>query len=635
MIAAVSLNATPSPNTEVGASYLQANAVSGGTAPYVYSVSAGALPAGTTLNTATGTVSGTPTAPGGAFSYTIQVVDHLTSTATASSTGTIAAAVTLVATASPNKQVTVAYSQTNVASNGITPYTYSVSSGTLPAGTTLSSTTGTVSGTPTTAQTYTYTIKVTDNDGITATASTTAIIAPFPLIQGSTSSTDEEAKPSTNSKNSSVKYTFNGTTGDTVNHIRFCLATDASCKSCSNPEDIATSIEMGTPYHISNETLTHYLMRYTSVLSPPSKRNSTYYIGVYVSSTGSNCSTPNGTSAYCGTSNAGRKTQTPMCITANSINGATITSVSNNGSEVYLTKPAQYVYASNLADNNILQCVPNANGSFSNCAAVASIISPYATAFTNVNGIQYAYVTAGDGNVHQCVLSNDGANTFTCNPLQQGSVTPSSPQAMAFLTVNSNQYVYLGNSSGNVYKCSVNNDGSFGACSSTTMSNGSNAIAVQALNSKQYLYGVNSNGSIEKCTVNSAAGALTNCGIQSGPAGTPTSLAFESFNGKPLAYVTSNNSAGNFVYYARLDANGNFAPWTSSNNPKGAGTLIGITFATVNNTLYANVSAQDGTVYQCSINRTSGDLSSCGLSSKTSATLSSSVISGYALATKS
>jgi hypothetical protein len=635
MTAGVTLTATASANTEVGASYSQFNTVGGGTAPYAYTLSAGTLPAGTTLSPTTGTVSGTPTiAAVGAFSYTIEVTDSLGATATAPTTGTIAAAVTLAATPSPNTQVGVAYSQTNVASNGVAPYTYSTSAGGLPAGTSLSPTTGTVSGTPTTAATYNYTIKVTDNDGITATASTSVTIIAA-LANDATSSSDTENitdKSSGISNKSAVEYTFNGTTGDTVNHMRLCLATDASCNSCSNPEDIATSIDMGTSYRISNETLTNYLTRYTSALSAPGKPNSTYYIGVYVSATGANCSTPNGAPAYCGTSNAGRKTQTPMCITANSINGATVSSVSNNSSDVYLTKPAQYVYASNQTDNNILQCVPNSDGSFSNCFSIASIISPYATAFTSVNGIQYAYVTAGDGNVYQCTLSSDGANTFTCNALQHGGVTPSSPQAIAFLTINHNQYVYLGNSNGSVYMCPVSNDGSFGVCSSTTMTNGSNAIAFQARNKKQYIYGVNSNGSIEKCTVSFTDGTLSSCGIQSGPAGTPTSLVFESLKGTPLVYVTSNNSGRNFVYYSRLDVNGNFSSWTSTNNPTGTSTLTGISFSTVNNTLYANVSTQDGTVYQCTINSTSGNLDSCSHSSKTSATLTSSVTPGYALA---
>jgi hypothetical protein len=628
-ITALALTASASPNTEIGAPYSQANTVSGGGAPYTYAVLSGALPGGTTL-TSNGTVSGTPNVTG-PFTYTIQVTDKLLATATATTNVTIASAVSLAATPSANTRVAVAYSQMNVASNGVAPYTYSVSAGALPAGTTLDST-GTVSGTPTTAGVFSYTIKVTDNDSITATAATSGTMAVMlKLDSASDKDVDGDNKPQ-GGKNSAVEYIFNGTKGDTVNHLRYCLATDDSCNSCSNAEDIVTSIDVGTPYRINSDTLTNYLMKNTSVLNPPLKADSTYYIGVYASSIGSNCATPDGATAYCGTSNTGLKTQKHMCITANSKTGATISSVSSNGKEVYLTKPAQYVYASNLAANNILQCVPNSDGSFSNCSSIASVISPYGAALTNVNGTQYAYVTAGDGNVYQCLLSNDGANSFDCNILQHGGVMPLSPQAIAFLTLDNSQYVYLGNASGSVYKCPVGNDGTFGVCAGTVMNNGSNVIAFHAVNKKQYIYGVNGIGTIEKCSVNTSDGTLSDCAIQTGPAGTPTSLVFEAINGSPLVYVTSNSSAGNFVYYAKLGVDGSFAAWASNNNAISASSLVGISFATVNKNLYANVSAQNGTVYQCAVNQSSGDLTSCGLSSKISATLSSSVVSGFALA---
>jgi PKD repeat protein len=67
----------------------------------------------------------------------------------------------------PGGTVGTAYSQTITASGGTAPYTYAVTAGSL-AGSGLSlSSQGTLSGTPTTANTYTFTVTATDNNGCT------------------------------------------------------------------------------------------------------------------------------------------------------------------------------------------------------------------------------------------------------------------------------------------------------------------------------------------------------------------------------------------------------------------------------------------------------------------------------------
>jgi len=73
----LTLKQTQSPLRQVGHSYSQTNLTSGGVAPITYSVSAGILPAGTTLNTATGEVSGSPVKRG-RFGYTIHAADSTT-----------------------------------------------------------------------------------------------------------------------------------------------------------------------------------------------------------------------------------------------------------------------------------------------------------------------------------------------------------------------------------------------------------------------------------------------------------------------------------------------------------------------------------------------------------------------------
>src|SRR5581483_11370103 len=68
----------------------------------------------------------------------------------------------------PNGQVQLAYSTTLQAQGGTTPYTWSVSSGSLPAGLTLNPSTGTPSGTPTQSGTYSFTAQVADSSQPTA-----------------------------------------------------------------------------------------------------------------------------------------------------------------------------------------------------------------------------------------------------------------------------------------------------------------------------------------------------------------------------------------------------------------------------------------------------------------------------------
>ena len=86
--AAFSLTSTPSATTQVGQSDPQTNTASNGTTPYTYSIFAGSVPAGTSISSSTGTVSGTPTAAG-AFSYTVKAADNASHTATQVVSGTI------------------------------------------------------------------------------------------------------------------------------------------------------------------------------------------------------------------------------------------------------------------------------------------------------------------------------------------------------------------------------------------------------------------------------------------------------------------------------------------------------------------------------------------------------------------
>ncbi len=68
---AVTVNPASLPNGTVGTAYSRTISATAGVAPYTYSVSAGALPAGLTLNASTGVLAGTPTAAA-TSSFTLQ-----------------------------------------------------------------------------------------------------------------------------------------------------------------------------------------------------------------------------------------------------------------------------------------------------------------------------------------------------------------------------------------------------------------------------------------------------------------------------------------------------------------------------------------------------------------------------------
>ncbi|QWT18978.1 autotransporter domain-containing protein [Bacillus sp. NP157] len=153
-------------NATVGAPYNGSVAgASGGAAPYTYTVTGGALPAGVTL-APSGSLTGTPTA-GGTFSFQAKATDSSTGTgpfASAPHTFTLTVAaptLAIVPTTLPGGTVGSAYSAAVTASGGTAPYTFSLT-GTLPLGVTLSSG-GVLSGTPTTPGTFAFTIRATDS----------------------------------------------------------------------------------------------------------------------------------------------------------------------------------------------------------------------------------------------------------------------------------------------------------------------------------------------------------------------------------------------------------------------------------------------------------------------------------------
>ena len=159
------------PDAEVGVPYSVQLTETGGVTPITWTQTAGTLPTGLSLSTA-GVISGTPTVAAAATPLTFKATDSTPVTPqTASSSGltlTVDSAVAISTSSLPSATVRVAYSTTLAATGGATPYTWSITAGSLPAGLSLAASTGIISGTPTAVVSGSITFKVTDNDGGTA-----------------------------------------------------------------------------------------------------------------------------------------------------------------------------------------------------------------------------------------------------------------------------------------------------------------------------------------------------------------------------------------------------------------------------------------------------------------------------------
>ena len=175
----------------VGVAYSQTFTASGGGGASTYTWAAtGTPPPGLTLS-ATGVLGGTPTSAG-TFTFNVSVTSQVptlgSQTTSQAFSVAIAAVPALAITGSlGNGTVGLAYSATLGATGGYGTgtYTFSLASGTLPPGITLSAG-GTLSGTPTAAATYNFTVQLASTypnpaanvPSLTATQSFTIVVYP-------------------------------------------------------------------------------------------------------------------------------------------------------------------------------------------------------------------------------------------------------------------------------------------------------------------------------------------------------------------------------------------------------------------------------------------------------------------------
>ena len=150
-------SAADRPRAIVGRPYQDKLVAAGGSEPISWSVTSGALPPGLSLATGTGTLSGQPTSEG-RFQFTVTATSGALTTAKSFVIVAVRPLAIVTEAALARAVAGTAYTRTLAADGGVGTVTWSVASGTLPAGIALESSTGKLAGTPTVAGAYTFTV---------------------------------------------------------------------------------------------------------------------------------------------------------------------------------------------------------------------------------------------------------------------------------------------------------------------------------------------------------------------------------------------------------------------------------------------------------------------------------------------
>jgi Putative Ig domain len=164
-IPSLQITTTSLPAFMAGNQYSQAVDVAGGTSPYHWKVISGTLPEGISLNTTSGSVSGVSSQTG-PFPVTVQVKDSsYPKQSIVSQPYTIVGSSILLVTTPLLPQITANQNYDTAVSvtGGVAPYKWSIAGGSLPAGISLNSSTGAVSGITTQTGGYNVGVQVTDS----------------------------------------------------------------------------------------------------------------------------------------------------------------------------------------------------------------------------------------------------------------------------------------------------------------------------------------------------------------------------------------------------------------------------------------------------------------------------------------
>jgi type II secretory pathway pseudopilin PulG len=191
----------------VGETVSQTLTTTGGQSPYTYAATG--LPAGLTLNTSTGVISGTVTTLG---TYTVSATSTDASGGTSTKTWTHTVYPVLTIATIPDQSINLGqtFTATAIGSGGDNAFTYSATG--MPVGVTMNPTTGVMSGLPTISGRYLPTVTVTDGLGGTAKTMFVLLVNTTSSLIWTTPSFTAADQTSTAGTPTSVSFKNNGST---------------------------------------------------------------------------------------------------------------------------------------------------------------------------------------------------------------------------------------------------------------------------------------------------------------------------------------------------------------------------------------------------------------------------------------
>ncbi len=424
--------------------------------------------------------------------------------------------------------------------------------------------------------------------------------------------------------NGTFSYTFSGDNPDTINYLQLCVATDNICASCNATIATITGgpglpyTRVGTSYNIQYSSIADYLKQ-------SGYANGNYNVGMYLQGASNvNSCTP----GYC-TSNSDTVGQ-KLCMSVN-YNGNSVTSGTqqDNGAANLSTAKYQSIY---VADQNygIYRCTPNSSSgvlSSDNCVKTSRSNAAGLT-FASVSGTNYAYTALGNSTVSQCNVTpgSSGGGLSSCATAGPASVPWNAANGVAFATAsNQTQFAYVADTGyETVWQCTLSGAGAFSSCIATAITDWEAwgldfAMVNNSDNYTTYAYVAEfhggTTGAIGHCRV-TESGTFSNCADPL-PSGvtfwSPQGVAVINLNGTPALYVA--DSSG-YIWQCTINSTTG-ALSSCAQNPASAQPWIqpmGIAFALVNGSLYAYVSdsgVSNGLVYSCTVDTTSGAFSNC------------------------